>query len=121
MEIEKIRKLKAELETDIKELLLQFEVKTGLCTQIMNVKINTASDRFAKQEAREEKELKIEGFGDFTIIRDTFGFRDVQYKGETVKGVSKATIKAYSQDKDYAVLELEIMENEQKTPDNRIG
>ena len=58
-----------------------------------------------------EKELKIEGFGDFTIIRDSFGFRDVQYKGETVKGVNKATITAYSQDKDYAVLELEIMEN----------
>ena len=58
-----------------------------------------------------EKELKVEGFGDFTIVRDASGFRDVQYKGETVKGANKATVKAYSQDKDYAVLELEIMEN----------
>ena len=64
-----------------------------------------------KGNKREEKELKIEGFGDFTIVRDASGFRDVQYKGETVKGVTKATFKAYSQDKDYAVLELEIMEN----------
>ena len=107
-----MRKLKAELETDIKELLWQFETKTGLCTQIMDVKINTASDRFAKQEEREEKELKIEGFGDFTIVRDSSGFRDVLYKGESIKGVVKATIRAYTQEDDYAVLELEIKENE---------
>ena len=65
---------------------------------------------------------------------DPQGFRDVRYKGESVRGVIGATVEAYSQDKDCAVLVLEIMENvplittkkegllenEQKTTNNRI-
>ena len=58
-----------------------------------------------------EKELKIEGFGDFTIVRDHPGYIDIRYKGESVRGVVGATVKAFSEDKDCAVLVLEIMEN----------
>ena len=56
-------------------------------------------------------ELKVEGFGDFTIVRDHPGYIDIRYKGESIRGVVGATVKAFSEDKDYAVLVLEIMEN----------
>lgn len=64
-----------------------------------------------KEVEKEEKELKIEGFHDFVIVRDHSGYIDVQYKGESVRGVVGATVKAFSHDKDYAVLILEIIEN----------
>jgi len=59
----------------------------------------------------EKKALKIEGFHDFTIVRDRLGYIDVRYKGESVRGVIGATVEAFSQDKDCAVPVLEIMEN----------
>ena len=132
MEIEEIKRIKEESEAQILELLDQFTVKTGLYlkeiallegprigqlySEVVHVEIKTAlpeevSPRRGITMGDIEKKLKIEGFGDFTIVRDHPGYIDIRYKGESVRGVVGATVKAFSEDKDCAVLVLEIMEN----------
>lgn len=132
MGIEEIKRIKEETEAQILELLDQFTVKTGLYlkeiallegprigqlySEVVHVEIKTAlpeevSSRRGITMKDIEKKLKIEGFGDFTIVRDHPGYIDIRYKGESIRGVVRAAVKAFSEDKDYAVLELEIMEN----------
>jgi len=146
--MEEIRKLKAELEAGIRRLLWDFTTKTGLYfkevglvqearmgeryTQVMDVKVKTELDRSGEGDV---KDLKVEGFGDFTIVRDHPGYIDIRYKGESVKGVVRAAVDGFPGSDGYAVLKLEIMENvplmtakkegllgnEPQTPDNHIG
>ncbi len=158
MRREELKKIKEGSEAKILEILNQFTVKTGLYlkeislleaprmgqlySEVVRVEIKTAlpeevpSRRGITTEGIEKKEqkLKVQGFYDFTVVRDHPGYIDVRYKGESIRGIVGANVRLFPQDEGYAILKLEIMENvplittkkegllenEQKITNNRI-